>query len=182
MFSPDLYAAALRFAASRHAGQRLPDSELPYLVHVASVAGEVIASLAAAPVGDPDLAVACACLHDTLEDTATRHDELVAAFGTAVADGVRALSKDASLPKGDRMADSLRRIRAQPREVWIVKLADRITNLAPPPPSWSAAKCRAYRDEARQIAEALGAASEPLDARLRARAAAYARYITERSA
>ena len=72
------------------------------------------------------------------------------------------------------MTDSLRRIRACPGAVWIVKLADRITNLGPPPRSWTAEKCRAYRDEARAIADALGEASPVLDARLRGRIEAYA--------
>jgi (p)ppGpp synthase/HD superfamily hydrolase len=94
-----------------------------------------------------------------------------------VADGVAALSKDDRLPKADRMADSLRRIREQPREVWMVKLADRITNLAPPPDDWSAAKRAAYRDEAIVIADALGAASPTLHARLRARIEAYAAHL-----
>src|SRR4051794_24188070 len=120
MFTPDRYVAALRFAATKHAGQRMTGSELPYLVHVTSVAGEVLAALE--PELDGDLAVQCALLHDTLEDTATTFDELAAAFGRAVADGVLALSKvDDAIPKHERMADSLRRIRLQPREVWIVK-------------------------------------------------------------
>jgi hypothetical protein len=39
---------------------------------------------------------------------------------------VRALTKDASLPTNEAMADSLRRVRLQPPEVWAVKLSDRI--------------------------------------------------------
>jgi (p)ppGpp synthase/HD superfamily hydrolase len=58
----------------------------------------------------------------------------------------------------------------------MVKLADRITNLAPPPSSWTREKCARYRDEAILIADALGAASPALDARLRARIASYATY------
>ena len=162
--TPDRYVAALRFAAARHHDQRVPGTELPYLVHVASVAAEVIAAF---PVDDPDLAVACALLHDTIEDTGTTHAELVAAFGDAVADGVLALTKTAG------MADSLRRIRLQPHEIWMVKLADRITNLAPPPPHWTVEKCRTYREEAIAIADALGAASPRLDARLRDRIGSY---------
>jgi len=171
-FAPDLYVAALRFAAERHRGQLVPGSELPYIVHVASVAAEVIAALA--PGDDADLAVCAALLHDTIEDTGTRHDELVTAFGARVADAVQALSKNKATP--DPMADSLARIRTQPREVWMVKLGDRITNLAPPPGHWTRDKCRAYREEATKIADALGAASAMLDARLRDRIASYAAY------
>ena len=50
MFAPDRYVAALRFAAERHNGQLVPDSDLPYLLHVTSVAGEVIANCVAPKV------------------------------------------------------------------------------------------------------------------------------------
>ena len=172
--SPDRYVAALRFAAERHRDQRVPGTELPYVVHGASVAAEVIG--AAGDAVDVDLAVACALLHDTLEDTATAYDEVAAAFGAQVADGVQALTKDERLPQHERMVDSLRRIRLQPREIWMVKLADRITNLAPPPASWTVEKCRAYRTEAIAIADALGSASPRLAQRIRERIAAYASY------
>jgi (p)ppGpp synthase/HD superfamily hydrolase len=175
-FTPDRYVAALRFAAARHEGQRMAGSDLPYLVHVVSVASEVIAAMR--PGLDGDLAVTCALLHDTLEDTPTTHTELVALFGPAVADGVAALSKlDASIPKAEQMADSLRRIRLQPREIWIVKLADRITNLAPPPAQWSSDKRRSYRDEAIRIADSLEGASALLDSRIRARIAGYSAHF-----
>ena len=179
MWSPDLYLDALRFAAERHAAQKVPGTELPYIVHVASVASEVAGALAreAAAFARPDLAIACALLHDTLEDTATREDELVARFGADIAAGVRALSKDPALPKADRMSDSLARIRAQPREVWIVKLGDRIVNTGPPPAFWDDDKRRAYRLEARAILDALGAASPYLASRLDARIDAYAAFI-----
>lgn len=176
-WSADVYGEALRFAAERHGGQRVPGTDLPYLVHVATVAGEVIAALARERFDTPDLAVACALLHDTIEDTGATEAELAARFGAPVAAGVAALSKDAAVAKPDRMADSLRRIRAQPREVWIVKLADRVTNLAPPPASWSADKRRAYRAEAGDILAALGDASPYLAARLRDRIDRYARYL-----
>lgn len=173
-FDTELYVRALRFAAGKHAGQLVPGTELPYVVHVASVAAEVIA--AAADIERVDLAVACALLHDCIEDTATTIDEIAGAFGAPVAAGVAALTKDASLPKAERMADSLGRIRAQPREVWCVKLADRITNLAPPPVGWTREKCREYRVEAGDIVTALGEASPMLAARLRARIEAYAAF------
>jgi hypothetical protein len=175
-FSPDRYVAALRFAAERHRGQLFPGTDLPYLMHVVTVAAETMVALPGA--GDPDLVVQCALLHDTIEDTGTRRDEIAAGFGEAVAFGVVALSKDPVLPKSEQMADSLRRIRAQPREVWMVKLADRIANLDAPPAYWPADKRCAYRDEAIVIADALGEASEPLHARIRARIADYARYFT----
>jgi (p)ppGpp synthase/HD superfamily hydrolase len=176
MFSPERYVETMRFAAAKHLAQKEPGHDLPYLVHLVSVAAEVIASLPATPLADPELAVTCALLHDTVEDTATTLDEIAARFGPAVAAGVGALTKDASLPKPEQMPDSLRRIREQPPEIAAVKLADRITNLSAPPHYWTREKCGAYRVEAIAIADALGHASKTLDARLRARIETYAAY------
>lgn len=173
MWSQDRYTAAARFAAAAHQGQTVPGSELPYLLHVTLVAMEVTAAVRAEPGHDEDLAVQCALLHDTVEDTAVTYDQVAAAFGQAVADGVLALTKDENLPKDAQMPDSLRRIRAQPREVWLVKLADRIVNMQPPPKHWQADRITAYKEEARSILAALGAASPLLAARLAAKLEAY---------
>lgn len=48
----------------------------------------------------------------------------------------------------------------------MVKLADRITNLQPPPPHWTEVRIARYRDEAIEIHRALGEASEVLSSRL----------------
>ena len=85
---------AWSFAAARHGDQKVPGSELPYITHVGAVAMEVLATLAVEELADPDLAVACALLHDTVEDTSTTASEIASAFGAAVAEGVLALSKD----------------------------------------------------------------------------------------
>ena len=175
VWSADAYLSAVNFAARAHRGQRVPGSEDPYLRHVVTVAAEVMAALARREdVARPDLAVVCALLHDTIEDTATTAGELADRFGPQVAAGVAALSKDPSLQtKAARMDDSLRRIREQPPEVWMVKLADRITNLQAPPSHWPPEKVAAYRVEAQGILERLGPACSVLSARLAAKIAAY---------
>jgi len=173
MFSPDRYVETMRYAAARHNAQKEPGHDLPYLVHVVSVAAEVIAALPTTKLADPDLAVTVALLHDTVEDTGTTFEEITAMFGAAVAAGVAAMTKNETLDKPLRMPDSLRRIRAQPPEIAVVKLADRITNLSAPPHYWTKEKCSAYREEAVTIAEALGYASATLEARLRARIDSY---------
>ena len=177
-FSPDTYARALSFAAEAHGAQRVPGTQHPYITHVAKVAAEILA-VATKDTFDVDLAMTCALLHDTLEDTSASEDEITRIFGESVARGVRALSKDARLPKGEQMADSLARIQREPREVWMVKLADRITNLAPPPPHWSREKRITYREEARRILSALGPGSAPLASRLEAKSEAYGDFIGE---
>ena len=184
-WSGEAYVQALHLAAHWHRDQKVPGTELPYLVHLTSVCNEVQRALAAdatlavssTAVVRPDVAVQGALLHDILEDTAMTPAELTAAVGAEVTAIVAALSKDAALPKAEQMADSLRRIRAEPREAWIIKLADRITNLAPPPSYWKREKCAAYRAEAEQILTALGEASPFLAARMRERIAAYAAYV-----
>ena len=99
-----------------------------------------------------------------------------AEFGQAVAAGVLALTKDMALPKEQQLADSLRRIRHQPPEVWMVKLADRISNLQPPPSHWTKQKSASYREEALQIHEALREASPSLAKRLLAKIESYRGY------
>lgn len=61
-------------------------------------------------------------------------------FGVEVVDGVQALTKDVGLPKSDQMADSLKRMNQSAERSLAVKMADRITNLQPPPPKWSQGK------------------------------------------
>ena len=174
-WSPERYLAAWRFAQAAHLGQTVPGSEVSYIAHIGAVAMEVIAALARRDdVADPDLAVQCALLHDVVEDTAVELAELAARFGDAVAAGVAALTKDpAAGDKAAQMADSLARIREQPPEVWMVKLADRITNLGPPPHFWRDEKIARYRREAEAILEALGEACPVLSARLAEKIAGY---------
>ena len=140
------------------------------------VAMEATAALAAGEaVTTPDLLVACALLHDTLEDTATTFADLEQSFGSEIARGVLALTKDKKLPgKEAQMQESLACILEQPREVWMVKLADRITNLQPPPAYWDVEKIQRYRAEAVHIMETLAEASPYLSGRLREKIDRYA--------
>jgi (p)ppGpp synthase/HD superfamily hydrolase len=71
------------------------------------------------------------------------------------------------------MGDSLRRIREQPYEVWMVKLADRISNLGPPPNYWDRERILRYSEEAIEIHNTLNEASEYLSRRLRRKIADY---------
>lgn len=127
---------------------------------------KILAALGAESGRDGDLAVACALLHDTIEDTDATYTQIESMFGNKVADGVAALSKNPDLEKSQQLADSLDRIVSQPSEIWMVKLADRITNLQPPPAHWDLAKIRRYRDEAIEIHARLQSASPFLAARL----------------
>jgi len=169
----EAWLSAWTFAAVAHRGQTAPGRDLPYLVHLGAVSMEILVAHHQLAFARPRLAVQCALLHDVLEDTDVQEAAIVSTFGSEVANGVCALTKDASLAKRDAMIDSLRRIRDQPVEVWAVKLADRITNLAPPPPKWSTEKIATYREEAEMILTALRDAHAPLAARLARRIVDY---------
>ena len=168
---------ALGFAAKAHRGQEVPGTDLPYLLHLSQLMSEVLTALAVEPAEDGELSVLCAVLHDCVEDVGVTVEEVTTRFGEAVGAGVAALTKSKDKEKfpekTDQMADSLRRIRLQPQAVWKVKLADRITNLQPPPAHWSRAKAERYRAEAVGILEALGEASPVLSGRLRERIERY---------
>ncbi|MBN1813349.1 MAG: bifunctional (p)ppGpp synthetase/guanosine-3',5'-bis(diphosphate) 3'-pyrophosphohydrolase [Anaerolineae bacterium] len=182
-WSPDVFARAWHFASLHHAGQTyagpVEGVSFDYLTHVGSVAVELIWALQTTPDADGDLAVQCAVLHDLIEDTDATYDLVAENFGRAVADGVMALSKDPTLPKIEQMADSLRRIRKQPREIWMVKMADRIANLDPPPYYWDDAKIEAYRQEAIVIYDALYTANAALANRLQEKIEQYKRFLTK---
>lgn len=64
------------------------------------------------------------------------------------------------------MKDSLERIGAMPKEIGMVKMADRIANLRPPPSLWNTRRIAEYGDEARIILEAIGNASPYFQQRL----------------
>ncbi|MDR3086619.1 MAG: HD domain-containing protein [Azoarcus sp.] len=164
---------AWQFAALRHQGQLYSDTELPYLVHLGAVLLNLLPALEEMPLVDSALAQCCAILHDTVEDTKTTADEIREHFGKQVADGVLALTKDKTLEKRQSMCDSLRRILMQPKEVWMVKLADRTANLGEPPAYWTREKCLAYAEEGQLILDTLGEASDLLSRRLSGRITAW---------
>ena len=177
-WSQDIYMHAWHFAADAHRGQTVPGTARPYIVHIGNVAMEIMAALSATHVEQPDLAIQCALLHDVIEDTVVAYQQVAEALGVPVADGVLALSKDQTLPdKRTQMVDSLARIQQQPAAVWMVKLADRIVNLQPPPRHWDVDKMRNYRGEAIMIHDTLHAASSFLAARLLMKIDEYQAYI-----
>jgi guanosine-3',5'-bis(diphosphate) 3'-pyrophosphohydrolase len=170
-----LYQEAIKFASAKHAEkeQKVPGTNLPYDVHISNVAMEILISGFHTPHFDTAFAVQVALLHDTIEDTATDFHELEIKFGIEIAKAVSALSKNQDLPEHQQMQDSLNRIKELPSEVWAVKLADRITNLQPPPSHWDNAKKISYHNEAQTILEALGSANAYLASRLSAKMIEY---------
>ena len=173
---PD-YKKALNFAASKHQGQKLPGTDLPYLVHVVDVAMEVMVAGFQSENFDTDLAVNVALLHDAMEDTDTSYQEVKSSFNQQIADAVLALTKFMNLEKEERMNNSLQRIKEQQKEIWAVKLADRITNLSAPALDWDYAKRKRYMDGSVNILNELSEANVYLAKRLQDAITEYVHYV-----
>ncbi|PLX13595.1 MAG: bifunctional (p)ppGpp synthetase/guanosine-3',5'-bis(diphosphate) 3'-pyrophosphohydrolase [Marinilabiliales bacterium] len=173
--NPDNIQKAIEFASLKHKSQKVPGSDEPYLQHIMLVTSEVL--MISDGKFDKQKAVMCAILHDILEDTNTEYSELVVRFGDNVAKGVLALTKNEKLPHEERMNDSLHRIYAEGREVAIVKMADRISNLRKPPEFWTLEKKMKYRDEAALIYEKLSGFNANIAKRLLSKINDYEAYI-----
>lgn len=174
----DAYIQAYQFAARAHHGQVFPGTDLPYIMHLSFVSMEVMAALRMEPQTHEFLAIQCALLHDTIEDTAVTFADIADLFGLAVAAGVLSLTKDKTLPKLEQMADCLRRIQQQPPEIGMVKMADRIANLQAPPSYWNVDKIQRYQTEAETILVALQDASSYLAQRLRQKIDRYSAFVS----
>ncbi len=181
MFSQENYIEVLTFAAHAHGEQKTPKG-LPYLAHITCVAMEVINACEKSQLeqSKTDLAISCALLHDVIEDANITYDELYTKFGEKIANGVEALTKDKTLAsKQEQMKDSIERLLAQPYEVQMVKLADRITNLGIPPKHWDNEKIKKYQKEAGFILSCLGNSNIYLAKRLEEKIENYNNYIKE---
>ena len=179
MFSQENYIEVLNFAALAHGEQKTPKG-LPYLAHITCVAMEVINACEKSQLeqNKTDLAISCALLHDVIEDTNITYDEIYVKFGDKIANGVEALTKDKTKStKQEQMKDSLERLLAQPYEIQMVKLADRITNLGIPPKHWDSEKMKKYQEEASLILSCLKNSNVYLAKRLEEKIEEYKKYI-----
>jgi len=174
----EIYQRAIKFAGEKHKDQKMPGSNSNYLLHISNVSMEILMAYAAEKNFDVDFAIQLAILHDTIEDTNTEFGELKETFGERVAQGVLALSKNENLPsKEEQMLDSLLRINQLEKEVGMVKLADRITNLQEPPYYWDKVKKEKYRKEAEIISETLINKNDYLNNRLENKIEEYIQYL-----
>lgn len=164
---PDTAAAAILratlFAARAHAGQtRKGAAAEPYVNHVIEVATIL------AEHGAPQEAILAGLLHDTVEDTEATHADLVAAFGSAVADLVAEATDDKSLPKETRKALQVSHAPKKSDAAKQLKLADKISNLRAiadsPPANWNHARRTEYLGWAGRVAAGCKGVNPGLDA------------------
>ena len=172
-----LLLEALAFAAHKHREQRRKDAEAsPYINHPIALANVLVNE-----AGVSDVEVICAALlHDTVEDTATTHEELLNAFGTRIARIVAEVTDDKKLPKAERKRLQVEHAPHISREAKLVKLADKIANLRDvaerPPAGWDLARRREYFEWAKRVIDGLrGVPGEDMRRLEAAFDAAYAR-------
>ena len=169
MTTQSTFQKAMKFAAEAHAQQKVPGSTANYLLHISNVVMEIIMAHHNEPTFDLEFAIQVGALHDILEDVEDITEEvLLENFSIEVVEAVKTLTKDDRIKDKElKLLDSLDRIASSKfKEASIVKLADRITNLQPPPPHWSQEKCEAYAEQARKILTQLGDANQYLAERL----------------
>lgn len=150
-----LILQATSFAAAKHSNQRRKDSAAsPYINHPIG-----LADILANEGGITDPAVICAALlHDTIEDTETRREELEAHFGPKIAEIVLEVTDDKALPKEARKQLQIEHSPHISREAKLVKLADKISNLRDllaSPPDWPVERKQAYFHWACQVVDGL---------------------------
>jgi guanosine-3',5'-bis(diphosphate) 3'-pyrophosphohydrolase len=143
--SVGLILKAMRFSAEKHKDQRRKDStSAPYINHPIQVA-ETLWTVG--EVRDLNLLVA-SILHDTVEDTDTKPDEIRAEFGEQVLALVLEVTDDKSLPKQMRKQLQVEMAPHKTRNAKLLKLADKICNLhdilASPPDDWSLERRQEY--------------------------------------
>lgn len=162
--STGLLLKAFRFSADKHSNQRRKDSaHSPYINHpieVAQLLWEV------GGVRDIDILLA-AILHDTIEDTETRPEEISATFGEAVMSFVLEVTDNKSLPKDERKRLQIETARGKSFGAKLIKLADKSCNVrdlaTKPPEAWSLERRREYLLWSEQVVAGLRGTNSALE-------------------
>lgn len=120
---------AIVFATEAHAGQTRKGCAIPYILH------PLEAAAIAATMTDDEEVLAAAVLHDTVEDTDVTAEQIRSRFGPRVAQLVAGESEN---KREDRPAEETWKVRKQetlehletaPREIRILTLSDKLSNL-----------------------------------------------------
>ena len=157
--------AAAHFAARKHKGQRRKDPEAtPYINHPLAVA-ELLSRVG----GVTDVVtLQAALLHDTIEDTDTRGDELETSFGKEVRCLVEEVTDDKLLPKAERKRLQIEHASTLSPRARLIKLADKICNVADLQPNipagWSVQRKIEYLDWAGEVVDRIRGSSPSLEA------------------
>lgn len=114
--------AALDYADERHAGQRREADGAPFVLHPLEVARLLH------DCGYPDHVIAAGVLHDVIEDTDAKRDDLEQRFGRQVAELVAALTDDPTIEdQAERKAALRVQVARAGEEAAVVFAADKVS-------------------------------------------------------
>lgn len=166
-FSEDtgLLVKALRFAADKHRYQRRKDqAKSPYINHPIEVT-QLLWDVG--QVREIEVLLA-AMLHDTIEDTQTRPDEVRTLFGNRVLSLVLEVTDDKSLPKAERKRLQVEDAPHISIGAKLIKLSDKCCNIrdmvGSPPTDWSLDRRREYLLWTERVVEGLRGTNSALEA------------------
>lgn len=156
---------AIDFAAQAHGHQKRKASDLPYILHPIGVVRHLIDS----GVYDLNTLVAAA-LHDVVEDTPVKIEEIALRFGTVVAKIVAEVTDNKLLSKRERKQKQIDSAAEKSTAAKLVKLADKLYNLQDlrkqPPPDWSLERVQGYFLWAKATIDPMRGTNDHLEAQL----------------
>ena len=155
---------AANFAAQKHSKQRRKNVDAsPYINHPIEVAMHLSR---VGNIDDEDV-LAAALLHDTVEDTQTTKEEIVAEFGERVAHLVLECTDDKGLAKTERKRLQIVNAPHKSPGAKMIKISDKTCNLrsilADPPRGWSLDRQKEYFMWAEQVVSGLLGVNQALD-------------------
>jgi len=156
---------ATLFAAEKHRDCRRKDvHETPYINHPIKVA-DLLANVGG--IDDVEMLQA-ALLHDTVEDTPTKPEEIEERFGRAVRDLVMEMTDDKSLEKQERKQKQIEKAPHLSARAKMIKIADKMANLGDlmdsPPADWPLERKIEYLEWSNAVVHSCRGHNQRLDA------------------
>lgn len=156
------FIEALDFASYRHRQDKTKNEE-PYINHIIHVCKLISVT---GEINDPEVLMAAA-LHDILEKTETRPNEINFEFGEEVFRLVTEVTNHHEGNEEEKFREQLEGVGALSPKARIIRLADKIANvkavLSYPPESWDIEKRSYYINWADRIIRALSGTNKNLE-------------------
>lgn len=114
---------AIIFAAVKHRNQKRKGTDIPYIVHPMEVM-QILTDMQCT-----ENVIIAGILHDTLEDTDTKPEEIEAEFGKEVLDIVQTESEDKSKTWKERKQATIDHLKNASVETKLVCFADKFSNI-----------------------------------------------------
>ena len=151
---------AMHFAAEKHQNQRRKNaSQTPYFNHPL----EVVHLLWFTGRVRNEQVLTAAILHDTVEDTDAKLEEIERRFGSETAKIVAEVTDDQSLPNREQKRLQIVHAPTLSHGAKLIKLADKISNLGDLPESWSVERKQKYFKWAKAVIDGCRGTNQALE-------------------